>query len=587
MNGLRRNLRAISADGAAASAMSGLAENYMPAFVLALTGSALACGLAATVPMVVGGLIQLAAPWLLAKAGSYRRWVVLCAVLQSLFFLPLLVGAIVGRMPIVAAYAAISLYWATGMAGGPAWNNWATTLIPARIRSAYMGRRTRLAQLGLLAGFVLGGVTLQFGATLNYLLPAFALVFLGAAAARTISCFCLSKQSEPVAPAAESLAWNPRSLWQCLTVDGSARLLVYLVAVQAAVQISGPYFTPYMLRELQLSYAQYVVLLSAAYIAKVAFLPWFGRLAKHGGPQRLLWIGGMAIVPCSTFWIFTDDFFTLILIQAFSGMAWAAYELAMALMFFGAIPASRRVPLLTLYNLAYAVATLVGSLVGGYLLSHLQQSREAYFLLFVVSSVGRVAALLLLAQLPRVSASKPAAVPRPALAFSAAMQLAGRRVAAELLDHLPGRRFDRVLPPPVAQMRVLSVTIGKQDAAGVVHDRAEPLLVEAGGNVPGGAPLAAVAGHEEPGVGHLLPELGQLLGVSRADDRPGDPVPALAGRLSGDLLDVSPDVLVDRPAVRPQILDHAAARVRRFDQHEDSRLTLHRHVDEGLKAVSS
>ena len=78
MSVLRKDLRAISADGAAASIMVGIGENYLPAFVLALTASQVACGLTPTVPQVLGALLQLAAPFALGRLRSHRRWVVVC-----------------------------------------------------------------------------------------------------------------------------------------------------------------------------------------------------------------------------------------------------------------------------------------------------------------------------------------------------------------------------------------------------------------------------------------------------------------------------------------------------------------------------
>ena len=72
---LRKDLHAISADGTAASVMVGIGEMYLPAFVLALSASDIASGLITSVPLVIGALVQLAAPRIIRRLGSYRRWV--------------------------------------------------------------------------------------------------------------------------------------------------------------------------------------------------------------------------------------------------------------------------------------------------------------------------------------------------------------------------------------------------------------------------------------------------------------------------------------------------------------------------------
>jgi MFS family permease len=184
---------------------------------------------------------------------------------------------------------------------------------------------------------------------------------------------------------------------------GVGRVFLYLLAVQTAVQVSGPYFPPYMLRQLGLSYASYMILLSAAFVAKIAFLPAMGRLVDRWGTTRLLWIGGVGLIPLSSMWIVSDHFGYLLGLQVLSGAAWAAYELAMLLLAFETIPRHQRVGMLTVYNMANATAILVGSLIGGSILALMGEVRHAYWLLFLVSSGARIAAIPVLSGLPRWS----------------------------------------------------------------------------------------------------------------------------------------------------------------------------------------
>jgi MFS family permease len=409
VNALRKDLRAISADGTAANVMIGIGENYFPAFVLALSANELASGLVATVPMVAGAVLQLAAPFALQRFSSYRSWTVCCAVLQAAAFVPLMVAALLGTMPLAGVFVAVSLYWATGLAGGSAWNTWVDTLVPSQLRTRYFARRTRLCQLGLMLGIVVGGVALQAGAKLGQPLTFFAVLFAVALGSRAVSAHFLGTQREPVPPGDEIHPLNLHHLMEALRTHATGRKLLYLLAAQMAVQIAGPFFTPYMLSQLGLSYTAYVVLICIPYLAKIVCLPALGRLADRWGADRLLWLGGLAIVPVAGLWTVSDSFPFLCFAQVVSGAAWAAYELAMLLQFFETIPANRRVSVLTVFNLANSSAFLVGSLIGGALLINFGASREAYLLLFVVSSSARAAALLLL--VPALRRAEPASAP--------------------------------------------------------------------------------------------------------------------------------------------------------------------------------
>ena len=431
LSALRKDLRAISADGTAASVMVGVGETYLPAFVLALSASDLASGLISSVPLVIGALVQLAAPRIIRRLGSYRRWVVLCAVVQALAFVPLVCAALLGAMPVLLVFAVVSVYWAAGMAGGATWNTWVGTLVPERIRPRYFARRTRWCQAGMLIGFVGGGVALQLGTHAGYCLVTFSLLFLAATLSRLASSLLLTCQSEPQPPGPELMLPDLRRLMRALLQDDTGRLFLYLLGAQAAVQIAGPYFNPYMLDCLKLPYFQYVALICAAYCAKILCLPAFGKLAGRWGAERLLWCGGIAIIPTSALWLVSSSFGYLLAIQVFSGVAWAAYELAMFLLAFEAIPDQRRMAVMTAFNLANATAIFVGSILGGGLLILWGVTRQAYLALFLISSIARVFAILLLLCAPGVSLRaqwaaiqarlwaavaarvRPAAMPRP------------------------------------------------------------------------------------------------------------------------------------------------------------------------------
>ena len=177
-------------------------------------------------------------------------------------------------------------------------------------------------------------------------------------------------------------------------------LLIYLLSVQAAAQIAGPYFTPFMLKQLKFSYIDYVLLIGVSFAAKVVALPALGRFARRAGARRLLWIGGVTIVPCSGLWIVSQSFPYLVAVQILAGLAWAAYELAMFLLFFESIPEAERTSVLTTFNLGNALATVLGSLLGGLLLRLGDKTLATYLAIFGLSSAARLATMVFLSRVP-------------------------------------------------------------------------------------------------------------------------------------------------------------------------------------------
>ena len=391
-----RNLLASHADGVAYGAMVGFGETYLPAFVLAVGLGEVTAGLVASVPLLAGGLMQMVSPAAVARLGSHKRWVLLCALVQAASFVPLIWAALAGRIPAWGVLLVATVYWGTGLATGPAWNTWIGTVVPPDRRAPFFARRTRLSQAAVLVAFVVGGTLLQVSDRYQATLLAFAAIFLAAAVFRVLSFGMLAVQSEPVPMPPNMRRMSPRQTWRYLRHSDSGRLIRYLVAVQAAVQFSGPYFVPYMFAKLGLSYGQYVVLVAAAFLAKIVSLNAWGHYASRLGTMRLLWLGGIGITPVAALWLVSDDFVWLLLIQLVAGVVWGAYELAFFLLFFESIPEQKRTSVLTLYNLANSAAWVAGSALGGLLLYALGAERRAYLLLFVLSSVGRAMALVLL-----------------------------------------------------------------------------------------------------------------------------------------------------------------------------------------------
>jgi MFS family permease len=383
-------------DGLAFSVMVGVGESYLPAFVLALGHDAVLAGLVATLPMLAGALLQLVSPAAVGLLRSHRRWVVLCAALQAASFVPLIAGSLAGAMDAWLVFAAAALYWGFGMSTGPAWNVWASTLVPARIRPRYFARRARWSQASLVTGLLAGGLALQGGERWDEPVRIFAVVFATALVARALSAGMLAAQSEALPVPIGETRISPRVIRSHLSWGDHGRLLGYLLVFQMSVWIAAPYFTPYMLGPLGLSYFEYTCLTATAFLARVVALPALGAFVARSGTRRTLWLGSLGIVPLPLLWLVSDSFAWLLALQVAGGTAWAAFELASLLAFFEHIPMHGRTSVLTVFNLANAFAIVAGGAIGGLLLHVLPEQPVGYVVVLVLSSATRLACLPLL-----------------------------------------------------------------------------------------------------------------------------------------------------------------------------------------------
>jgi MFS family permease len=150
------------------------------------------------------------------------------------------------------------------------------------------------------------------------------------------------------------------------------------------------------------------------------------------GAHRLLWIGAVGIVPLAGGWCVTSNYYWLLALQVLAGSAWAAYELALVLLFFETIPESERTSLLTLYNVANSVALAGGSLIGAAILKGLGVSIVGYLWVFAASTILRAFALILLRRVPATVVLSDAVPVRPI-----SVRASGESLDSPILSGLP------------------------------------------------------------------------------------------------------------------------------------------------------
>lgn len=426
----RRNLRLSNRDGGWYSVMWSLGESNIAVFSVALGLAPAVVGLLDTLPRLGGSLLQTVTPRAVAAFGSHKRWMVLSATVQALTFLPLLVGAVAGAIPLWLLFALTAVYWASAWSCGNAWTTFISTVVPRRVRPAYFGRRNRWLNVVIVAGTLGGGWMLELGRRAGHQLDALAILFGIACVSRLLSAMYLHRQTEPVPIPPGQRNVSIRELVGRYRHAPGGRLLIYRLAVEFALQVASPFLIPFLLIERGLAhdYTRYGMVIAAQILAKAALLPLWGRIANIHGPRALLRLGGMAIIPVPLLWLFDDSFGYMLFVQALTGAALGAYELASFLLVFDAVPERERTSVMSRYNVAQFTLTFLASLVGAWLLRRgdppglalpsesgatgANAHAAGYVLVFAASTLLRLLTLTLLGRVPQQV--KPGEVPEAA-----------------------------------------------------------------------------------------------------------------------------------------------------------------------------
>jgi MFS family permease len=341
----------------------GAGETYFSAFALFLRATAPQVALLTTLPPLLGSLAQLFSAWLGRFAGR-RRLVLIGCVLQATLWLPiLLVPVLFGQWMITALLVLLVLYHGGNSLSAPQWTSIMRDLVSERRRGRYFGHRTRLTTITTFVALVIAGLILNEFDRSGRTYIGFVIVFLLAFVARAVSVYHLSYLHEPKA-AAPLPDMHITHWWQSLVDSGAVSFSTYYAVMNAAVGISAPFFTVYMLRDLELSYLAFMILTGTSVFTQFLTLSRWGRIADIYGNRLILLVTSMSLPIVPLLWLVTDNFWYLIICQAVSGFSWSGFTLASGNLLYELVPRSRRAAYVAFHNVGMASGVFCGAMLG-------------------------------------------------------------------------------------------------------------------------------------------------------------------------------------------------------------------------------
>ena len=387
-----KSLRLSLVDAFLCSLMIGAGETYLPAYSLSIGMGEIFAGILSTLPIVSGAFLQLITPRGLQRVQSHKHWVVASATLQALTFIPLVYFSATRAPNFWMLFLILTLYWGSGFAAGPAWNYWMGRLVQVEEGNKYFARRAQVTQFGVLLGLVLGGIALHNKVEIGPFSSVFTLLFVFAFACRLFSSFILSSQY--FAPEwRDSPKLGFRASWSVFWRNKSKRqFFLRLVPFQMAVFISSPFVAPYMIAQVHMDYGTYMVAIGLLFVGKIITLSIIDRFKSYMSGSKLFMMGAAMIAPLPAMWAISQDIHFIYVLQFVSGMTWACCEVGLSLIFFKDLRHEEKVPVTTVYNLLNSLAIIVGTFIGGKILSSLGQNLHSYAFVFVAGSGGRLLA---------------------------------------------------------------------------------------------------------------------------------------------------------------------------------------------------
>ncbi len=408
-------------EGCAWAVMWGFGESFVGPFSVFLKASDFLMSLLCTLPIILGAIAQLVGATLIERLGRRRPLTVFTSGIHALGYIPLfwLPFFFPEHGAVIAVGLATLLIFICHL-GVPGFNSMMGDLVPEAERGRYFGKRTGLAMLVMLISMMAAGRIVTFFETRNQVWLGFGVIFSIAMLARAYSAMLLTRYYEPpFHPPSHGTSLSFVKFLRQIPRTNFGRFTLGMAVMTGASNISAPFFTQYMIRDLQWTKDQFAVCTAVLLLSQFVFIKWWGYLCdKHGNRATIL--ATSIILPIlPLLWTITQSYPLILGIQVLSGIAWSGFNLATSNFIYDSIPGDQRHRVFGYYNVINGVFTLVGgSVVGAWCALNMASSfslggihivfLSSLPVVFIVSGLLRaLVGILLLPQFKEVRPSEP------------------------------------------------------------------------------------------------------------------------------------------------------------------------------------
>ncbi len=396
--GLKNSIR----EGAAGGAASGIINTYLTPYALALGAGPAQIGLLSALPQLFSTVLQPLAGTLATHADSRKKVCKLFLIISRIAIFPIIfLGLLRGFDAVSLLLILVSVSAAASSFARPAWASWIGELVPERIRGAFFGKRNMYVSATSFVAALTAGWVLGFSDTL----AGFALIFLAAFALQDVGLYFLLKVPEPPSPnhKGHRVSLNFSEFLSTMKKTNFKHFMLYAMVFDFSVYLAAPFFTVYMISELQISYWWFAVVSSASAVAGMLSQKYWGKISDKYGDRNVMMICAMLASLVPLIFIFSRDVPLLVAANIFSGFAWAGLDLVTFNFLLDSSPPVKRPLFISNYQFFDGLAVAGGSIVGGILISFIGTGffwLSAISVIFVASFALRAISSALL--IPRI-----------------------------------------------------------------------------------------------------------------------------------------------------------------------------------------
>lgn len=256
----------------------------------------------------------------------------------------------------------------------PAWVSWMKDIV-VKDKGKFFGKRNRITGIIAIVAMLVGGIFLDFTEKFNVFLG-FAILFFVAFLARSTSGKLFKYHYEPKLKLHKGYYFSFKDFVLGIPKHNFARFTLFTALFLFATSIASPFFSVYMLKELNFSYTYWIIIILSSSVSSFLTMPLWGKITDRYGTIKIVKLTGFLIPFVPLLWvvspIFTNSsniFYYLITVELFSGFVWAGYNLGAGNFIYSTVTRERVALCSAYYNVLHGIGIFLGATLGGILTS--------------------------------------------------------------------------------------------------------------------------------------------------------------------------------------------------------------------------
>jgi len=343
---------------------TGFGDNYIGALAVFLGAGEFLMGLLASLPVLFGSIFQVFSPYIMKKTGKRRKIVLTGVLIHAISWLPLLLVLILD--PAIAIWVLIilviiqtSVEW---FINAP-WMSWFGEYVDKKTIGKYIGLKRSIALLFAMVSTIIAGLILGFFEN-SGTLYGFIIIFIIAFIARTYTVFNLKLIPPTNYDAKKTKVIFPNKFLKEKKHKQIHSFINFVSFFKFAVMIAAPFFTLFILRDLNFTYLEYMILICTVSLAQIISMKYWGKITDRYGNKIVLSSSALLISFIPLLWLVSQNFYYLIFIRIFEGFIWGAFNIAIYNHLLSSSSLEERSGYVSNYNLFTGLATFFGAMIG-------------------------------------------------------------------------------------------------------------------------------------------------------------------------------------------------------------------------------